>query len=416
MIFATTYICIIAFHKFKLPIIAAAICILLAWPGLLSFPKAIAAVNWNVIMLFFGMLFMTEVLVISRAPAVLAEHLLARKVSAGGALLIVCLVSGFISAFVENVAVVLLVAPVALAVTRRMKVSPVTVLIGVSVCSNLQGAATLIGDPPSMLLANALNMNFVEFFWYHGKPGIFFAVELGALVSAGVLWFFFRKYTGRTPEPVQEKIQGWLPVILMIVLAAGLALASVFIPEWEWSAGGITLILGVVAAAWWRHRRDGVTFRTEVKRLDWGTGFFLIGIFILVGSVIENGIMKLFIDHLAALTGENLFIAYSLLVWGSVALSAFVDNIPYVAAMLPVCAGIALAMQVPVELLAFGMVVGASIGGNITPIGASANIVAVGIAKKEGYHVSFREFAAIGLPFTIAATVAAYIFLWFVWR
>lgn len=313
-------------------------------------------------------------------------------------------------------ATVLLVAPVALAVTRWLKVSPVTVLIGVSVSSNLQGAATLIGDPPSMLLAGALNMNFVDFFWYHGKPGIFFAVELGALVSAGVLWYFFRKYAQRAPKPEQEKMQGWLPVILMVVLVAGLALASVLIPGWSWSAGGITLALGVVAAIWWRSRRDRATFRAEVKSMDWGTGVFLVGIFIVVGSVVENGIMKLFVDLLAGLAGDNLFVAYSLLVWGSVALSAFIDNVPYVAAMLPVCTGMAAAMGVPVELLAFGMMVGASIGGNITPIGASANIVAVGIAKREGYHVSFREFAAIGLPFTIAATGAVYAFLWFVIR
>ena len=108
--------------------------------------------------------------------------------------------------------------------------------------------------------------------------------------------------------------------------------------------------------------------------------------------------------------------AYTLVVWGSVAGSAFIDNVPFVAAMLPVCAGLAQQLGAPVEVFAFGMMIGASIGGNITPIGASANIVAVGIARREGHPIAFRQFLAIGLPFTIFSTAVVYAFLWLCWR
>jgi len=139
-------------------------------------------------------------------------------------------------------------------------------------------------------------------------------------------------------------------------------------------------------------------------------------VFVVVGSVVQSGLIGRFVELLARFSGGNLFLACALLVWGSVAGSAFIDNVPFVAAMLPVCAGLAQQLGVPAELLAFGMMIGASVGGNITPIGASANIVAVGIARREGYHVTFRQFAAIGLPFTIAATAAAWGFLWLIWR
>jgi Na+/H+ antiporter NhaD/arsenite permease-like protein len=152
-----------------------------------------------------------------------------------------------------------------------------------------------------------------------------------------------------------------------------------------------------------------------VKDLDWHTFFFLIGIFILVGSLTYTGIIDDIANSIISFTKGNKFLAYTIIVWLSVLLSAFVDNIPYIIAMIPVAKLIAVSLGVSPELFLFGLLIGTSLGGNITPIGASANVVAVGLLRKEKHYVKFEDFIKIGLPFTIAAVSIAYLFLWFVW-
>ena len=415
-IFAATYLALVIRYQWKLPIVIVACAVLLLWPGLMGPMQALAAINWNVIMLYFGMLFLTETLLLSNAPGVLAERLVPEGMPAVWAILIICTLSGFISIFVENVAAVLVVAPIALAVAKRLNLSPVPVLIGVAVASNLQGAATLIGDPPSMLLAGDRGMTFNDFFWYHGRPGIFFAVELGAVAATAVLAVLFRKVRGRAPAPERHRLHSAWPIVLLVALVVALAASSVLLKDWKLGMGIISLIAGAAASVWWLRNHSVRRFVRGAAKLDWGTGFFIIGVFIIVGSLVSNGLVEVFVGALSNLSGGNKLAAYSLLVWGSVLASAFIDNVPFVAAMLPVCAGLARTLGIPVELLAFGMMIGASIGGNITPIGASANIVAMGIAKRQGYEVTFGQFMRIGLPFTLAGTAAVYVFLWLVWR
>jgi Na+/H+ antiporter NhaD/arsenite permease-like protein len=140
-----------------------------------------------------------------------------------------------------------------------------------------------------------------------------------------------------------------------------------------------------------------------------------MGIFILVGSLTVTGWIEIAADYLSKVVGNNIFFGYTLIVFVSVALSAFIDNIPFLAAMLPVTISLSTKLGVDPSLFLFGLLIGASLGGNITPIGASANVVGCGILKKEGYHVKFSDFVKMGLPFTLAAVIVAYIFLWFVW-
>jgi Na+/H+ antiporter NhaD/arsenite permease-like protein len=152
-----------------------------------------------------------------------------------------------------------------------------------------------------------------------------------------------------------------------------------------------------------------------IRSLDWETTFFLIGIFILVGSITLTGWIDIISNFLSGLIGQNLFLGYTLLVFISVILSAFIDNVPFLAAMLPVAISMSDKLHINPSLFLFGLLIGTSLGGNITPIGASANIVACGLLKKEGYEVKFKEFMKIGLPFTLAAVSAAYLFIWFIW-
>jgi Na+/H+ antiporter NhaD/arsenite permease-like protein len=141
-----------------------------------------------------------------------------------------------------------------------------------------------------------------------------------------------------------------------------------------------------------------------------------MGVFILVGSITLTGWIDIISEFLSNLVGKNIFLGYTLIVFISVFISAFVDNVPFLAAMLPVAVSMSQRLDINPSLFLFGLLIGASLGGNITPIGASANIVACGLLKKEGYHIKFGEFAKIGLPFTLAAVTAAYLFVWFVWK
>jgi len=153
-----------------------------------------------------------------------------------------------------------------------------------------------------------------------------------------------------------------------------------------------------------------------MKGLDWDTTFFLMGIFIIVGGISLTGWIEVIAGYLANLVGSNIFLGYTAIVFISVLLSAFIDNVPFLAAMLPVALIMADKLQVSPSLFLFGLLIGASLGGNITPIGASANIVACGLLKKEGYPVKFTDFMKIGIPFTLTAVTAAYLFVWFVWK
>ena len=149
----------------------------------ISFKEAFWAVNWNVMGIFVGTLIIADVFMQSRVPAYIAEIIVGKSRSTTWSILFICLLTGVISAFVENVATVLIVAPIALALAKKLKINPTKMMIAIAVSSNLQGTATLIGDPPSMLLGGFAKMNFGDFFFYKGKPSIFFAVELGALVQ-----------------------------------------------------------------------------------------------------------------------------------------------------------------------------------------------------------------------------------------
>lgn len=174
------------------------------------------------------------------------------------------------------------------------------------------------------------------------------------------------------------------------------------------------MIFGIISVLWEKFVNKG-SILEGIKSLDWETTFFLMGIFILVGSIILTGWIETISNFLAGLVGKNIFLGYTLIVFISVFLSAFIDNVPFLAAMLPVAMSMSDKLQINPSLFFFGLLIGASLGGNIAPIGASANIVACGLLKKEGYEVKFKDFVKIGLPFTLVAVTVAYLFVWFVW-
>lgn len=377
--------------------------------------EAFWAVNWNVMGIFLGTLILADIFMESRVPAYLAEIIVDKAKNTCWAILLICLMTGFISAFVENVATVLIVAPVALALAKKLKINPMNMMIGIAISSNLQGTATLIGDPPSMLLGGFARMNFMDFFFYKGKPSIFFAVETGALISFWILYYIFRKHREKAAIIPVEKVRSWVPASLLAGLIVILALSSFFDTGFSCMAGIICMVFGLIAMLW-EKLANKTSVAKGLKKLDWDTTLFLMGVFVLVGSITATGWIDRLADLLSGMTGENIFVGYTVIVFLSVFLSAFIDNVPYLAAMLPVAVSMSDKLHINPSLFLFGLLIGASIGGNITPIGASANIVACSLLKKEGYEVKFMDFVKIGLPFTLAAVGAAYIFIWLVWK
>lgn len=413
LIFLVAYVLLIQRKGHPLLVVWGGAALLLAL-GVITPDQALRSINLNVIGIFLGTMILSEFFVHSQVPAYLAAVLVDRSRSVASALLAVCILAGAVSAVVDNVATVLMIAPIALAVSKRLKVSPVPFLIGIAVSANLQGAATLVGDSTSILLASQANMTFADFFWMRGRPGICFAVQIGAACSFYVLHLVFRKNKGRLIPVEPVAVTSWVPTILMVLTMATMALSS-FIPNRpDYTIGLIALAYAGIALIWnafAKHKELDL-----IRDLDWVTVFLLCGLFVLIGSLTAVGVIQDIADAIYQWTKGNAFLAYIVLVWLSVLLSAFVDNIPYTMAMLPVARLVATNMGVSPYVMMFGLMLGTTLGGNITPIGASANVVAVSILRKNGERVSFADFAKIGLPFTLAAVISASLFVWAVWR
>ncbi|MBI4706592.1 MAG: TRAP transporter large permease subunit [Candidatus Omnitrophica bacterium] len=414
VIFILAYI-LFVFLPAKRAHVAITASLLLIFTQIITFKQAFYAINWNVMGIFVGTLIVADIFMQSRVPAYLAEIIVDRAKNTASAILYICILTGLISAFVENVATVLIVAPIALALAKKLKINPMNMMIAIAVSSNLQGAATLIGDPPSMLLGGFAKMNFGDFFFYKGKPSIFFAVEIGALVSFLVLYFIFRSHKEKIKLLAVEKVKSWVPTVILVLLIILLAGSSFLDAGFSYMAGILCMVAGIISLAWEKLiNRSSIV--AGIKNLDWETTFFLMGVFILVGSITLTGWIEALANLLSGLIGKNIFLGYGLLVFVAVLLSAVVDNVPFLAAMLPVALSLSDKLQINPSLFLFGLLIGASLGGNITPIGASANIVACSLLKKEGIEVRFKDFMRIGVPFTIAAVSAASLFVWFVWK
>jgi Na+/H+ antiporter NhaD/arsenite permease-like protein len=421
-VFALSYIGIILFTKKKTLCAGTGAFMILVITALMDagstadFARFVAeSVNWNVLGIFIGTLVIAEAFIESRVPALIAHSLVSKSKNVGTAILLICLMASLLSAFVENVATVLIVAPIALEIAKKQRISPVPFLIGLAVSSNLQGTATLIGDPPSMILAGYMKLNFNQFFILQEKLGIFFAVQVGAVVSFFILWFFFRKYKNPVYSHEQEKVTSWFPTALILLMVVLLACSSLIDPNFTYLGGVVCMALGGVAGAWFV-RTQNLTRRELMRKIDFDTLLFLASIFILVGSLMRAGLMNDIARLVLTYVSKEPFSLYLFIVWFSVIISAFVDNVPYITAMIPVAQILSSEIGASPYLLVFGLLIGACLGGNITHVGASANVVAVSILKKHGYNIGIREFGRIGLPFTIGATVASSFFVWLLWK
>jgi len=382
----------------------------------------ITAIDYNVINIFLGTMLVSNLVAESGIAEYIAESIIIKTRSIKWSFLLLCIICGLLSVFLENIATLIIVAPVAIQIAKKLNINPTKIVFALAVSSNLQGTATLIGDPPSMLLASATGMTFLDFFVYKLKPSIFFAVQIGAISSFFVLYYIFNKYKSELEMidyKMLIKVKSWAPLYILVSMIIVLMITSIFKKvggnNYLFIAGLICLFFGFLALL-----VKKIFLKTSIleglKLLDWETAIFLASVFVIVKSLEIVGVIDLIAEKFLAIVGVNNFLIYTLFVFFSVLVSGFVDNVPFFATMIPVAKIISSQTNISLELLLFGLLIGSTLGGNITPIGASANIVGWGMVKKEGYNATFLDFVKIGFPFTIAAVVPAYIFIWFVWK
>lgn len=415
ILFIITYLLMMIFST-KREIIVIISSILFTLLGIINFKEAITAINYDALLIIIGTMGIVGFFIESKMPCLMADYLLTKVTDTKWAIVVLAMLAGIVSAFVDNVATVLMVAPIGLAICKKLNISPVNALIAISVSSNLQGAATLIGDTTSIILGSYANMNFVEFFFVEGKPSIFFAVELGAIVTIPVMLFLFRKYKTKIPKGEITKISDYFPTIL-IILNIVLLIINSFLPTNSIITNGVICIaLYIIGIIYYIIRkRNFKIIKNSLKAIDLKTIIMLAGIFVVIAGITKAGLIQQLSNIFIKIGKNNIFIIYTVITFGSVFLSSFIDNIPYVATMLPVVSQIARTSNAPIYLLYFGLLSGATLGGNLTPIGASANITTIAILKKEGYNVKLKDYFKIGIPFTLAAVITGYLYIWFVW-
>ena len=413
-LFAATYVLMLAFSKYR-PYIALASGLIFVVSGILPINQIIGSIDFNVILMIAGTMGLVALFTESKMPALLADLVMEKVPNVQWAAVALSLFAGIISAFVDNVATVLMVAPIALAICKKLNTNPVPFIIAIAVSSNLQGAATLVGDTTAIMLGSELNMSFLDFFIYDGKPGMFFAVELGAIIAAIILLIIFRKEKASIEKAeTRTKVTDYFPTALLIAMLVLLITVS-FVPNKpDESNGLICCALLVVGMIYTLIRKKSISHMVEpLKEIDFETIGILLGLFLMIGGLESAGVIDKAGELLANLGGGNIFLLYTVIVWASVLISAFIDNIPYVATMIPIINGMSATLgSAALVPLYFGLLSGATLGGNCTPIGASANITGIGILRREGYTVKNSDFFKIGIPFTLAAIIPAYIYIW----
>ncbi len=414
-IFISAYAAMVILPRYRAYVAFAAAASFVAL-GILPAGMLLSSVDWNVLLMIAGTMGIANLFIESRMPARLADLIIMRFPSVLWSTVMLSLLAGLISAFVDNVATVLMLAPVAISMAVKLGISPVPSVIAIAVASNLEGAATLVGDTTSILLGGYAGMDFLDFFWFMGRPGMFWVVQAGLVASTAVLIMIFMRQRDSARIEGATEVRDYFPTLLLVSAIVLLILAS-FIPGKPAMTNGLIctalFAAGLIRDAIRRKRLS--VLRYSLLQLDYFTLLLLASLFVLIEGIKQAGVIDAMADLIMLLGGSSPFIMYSVLLWASVLFSAFVDNIPFVAAMLPVASIIAARMGIEPYVLYFGLLSGATLGGNMTPIGASANIMAIGILKKHGYDVSNRQYMRIGIPYTLAAVTTAYALVWLIW-
>jgi Na+/H+ antiporter NhaD/arsenite permease-like protein len=370
-------------------------------------------VDWDVIFLLFGMMVIVGVL--RRTGVFEFVAIWAAKRAKGSPLrvmILLTLITAIASAFLDNVTTVLLIAPVTLLVCDRLGINPVPFLIAEVMASNIGGTATLIGDPPNIIIASRSGLTFNDFL-LHLAP----LVVIEMIVFTLVLPRLFRGSFAVAPERVQgvmrlnerEAIED-----RTLLIKSGAVLAAVLIGFVGRSLFGIEPAVVALLGAGVLVVISGVATRDYMNSVEWQTLLFFAGLFVMVGALVKTGVIGELAKQVGKATEGNALLATMLILLVSAVLSGVVDNIPYVATMSPVVQQLTQGVADPgqAHALWWALAIGADFGGNATAVGASANVVVIGIALRAGSPISFWEFTRKGVVMTAITIAVAAPYLW----
>jgi len=388
--------------------------------GIVHQKIAFAAIDWNVIFFLIGMMMVISVMRQTGVFMYLAIKL--AKIAKGKPLaimLLMFLLTTVISAFLGSVTTIMIPVPIILLVASELKISPIPFIITMVIASNGGGAATMIGDPPNILIGSATDYNFMDFLINLTPPVIFITI-----FSIGLIWLLYRKGMHVSNENraklmsyneknlIKNKKLLIICGIVLVLMLIALALQSVIMIETATVAMTAGLFLLVISD---RKRVEHILSND----IDWVTIFFFMGLFMIVESLVETGFISMIAESVMKVTHGEPKATSMVILWISGIFSAFIDNVPFVAAMIPVIKQLGTLINNPDTMhpIWWALALGTCLGGNGTLIGASANIVAVGIANRNGYHISFKEYTKIGGIFALLAIVisTAYILMRYFW-
>ncbi len=411
-IFALAYI-VILWRKINIAFVSLTAAGLLIVLGITDPARAfLVDVNWDVIALYWGYSMLAFAFLKSAVPSLLVNKMLSRVRKEKYAVLMLCIIAMVLSSAMPNPVVVVMLAPIAIEMSEKLKGNLFRYMVALAVSANVVTTVSMIADPPALILALSTGMQFLDFYWFQGKIGLGTISILGIGVSLFVVLFLLRKLSAPVTIPVETIRISWGPTI--IFLSSVLVLAAV---PWnslgEWNHVGIVgLVIGAICLS--GASRKGY-LKDMLKESDIGTLAFLVGIFICVATIEKVGLLQDFSTWLGGLGLKNTFIYLAIFTWLSVLLSAFIDNVPFTVLMIPVCTGVAEALGVSPWPFYFGMLIGTGIGGNLTPVGATANVLACGILEKRGYTIKLGAYAAVAYPLTLSAVMAAFLLVALVW-
>lgn len=375
--------------------------------GLVSLQDTIfKAIQWDVLAVIWGFMMVSFIFSESKMPELIANKILTHVKIEKYALLALCAVAAFLSAFMANVAVLFLMAPVAIQMARKLGSPLFPYIVSVGVCANMVTTTTMIADPPALILAIQTGMRPLDFYWFQGRLGLGAITTVGVVAALLTLLILFRKMNKKI-DIAPEKIKVTkLPTILFIVGILVLALA----PEINLSLGVVGLGVGFIAL--FIGRKDAKRMITE---FDWNSLIFLAGIFGVIYTLASSGLLADFAQGIIGMGINNPSILLVFLVWLSVGLSSFIDPNAYTVLMIPVGQQLATLSNMSVWPLLFGTLIGTGSGSNILPMGAATNVFACGLLEKNKCLVSTKEYIKIGLPLSVVAVATSNVLLWIFW-
>lgn len=413
IIFLLVYVFIIneKIHRTVVALVGATLVIAL---GVVNQTQAVNSIDFNTIGLLVGMMIIVG---ITRQSGVF-EYLAVKsaKLSGGQPLAIMValsLVTAVCSALLDNVTTVLLIVPVTFAITDRLNVSPIPFLFAEIISSNIGGTATLIGDPPNIMIGSATGLGFMDFLANLALPSLVILV-----ITVAIMVLIFRKELHAEEENIKsildmeerELIKDWA-LLKRSLAILGLTIVG-FLLHQSLNLESATVALLGAAFLMLVAREDP---EESLLSVEWPTIFFFIGLFVIVGSLEATGVIELIAEKSLELTGGSLVKTSMLVLWLSGIGSAFVDNIPFVATMIPLLETVETLSNMPMEPLWWSLALGACLGGNGTLIGASANVIVAGLSERYGNPIKFMDFLKIGFPLMLLSLVLAtvYVFLFY---